>query len=112
MHKELDSRMNAEVRPMKTAAESALAASFAATKGALPGAAAVAALREEAFHRFERGGLPNRRGGGREDTPPRAAARGAPPPGGAAPPGAQARADRARAPPAAARAGRPPCARR
>src|SRR5258708_24362407 len=53
--------MNAEVRPMKTAAESALAASFAATKGALPGADAVIAMREEAFHRFERRGLPNRR---------------------------------------------------
>jgi Fe-S cluster assembly protein SufD len=53
--------MNAEVRPLKTAAESALAASFAAAKGALPGANAVAALREEAFHRFERHGLPSRR---------------------------------------------------
>jgi Fe-S cluster assembly protein SufD len=53
--------MNAEVRPIKTAAESALAASFAAAKGALPGARAVAAMREEAFHRFERQGLPNRR---------------------------------------------------
>jgi Fe-S cluster assembly protein SufD len=53
--------MNAEVRPLKTAAESALAASFAAAKGALPGANAVAAMREEAFHRFERHGLPNRR---------------------------------------------------
>jgi Fe-S cluster assembly protein SufD len=53
--------MNAEVRPMKTAAESALAASFAAAKGGLPGADAVSAMREEAFHRFERRGLPNRR---------------------------------------------------
>src|SRR5260370_14813037 len=53
--------MNAEVRPLKTDAESALAASFAAAKGALPGANAVAAMREEAFHRFERHGLPNRR---------------------------------------------------
>src|SRR5260221_12746974 len=61
MHKELGSKMNAEVRPMKTAAESALAASFAAAKGGLPGAAVVAAMREEAFHRFERRGLPNRR---------------------------------------------------
>jgi Fe-S cluster assembly protein SufD len=53
--------MNAEIRPIKTAAESALSASFAAAKGTLPGAQAVAALREEAFHRFERQGLPNRR---------------------------------------------------
>ncbi|HEV3370988.1 MAG TPA: Fe-S cluster assembly protein SufD [Xanthobacteraceae bacterium] len=53
--------MNAEVRPLKTAAESALAASFAAAQGALLGGNAVAALREEAFHRFERAGLPSRR---------------------------------------------------
>jgi len=53
--------VNAEVRPLKTAAESALAASFATAKGALPGGMAVAALREEAFHRFERAGLPSRR---------------------------------------------------
>jgi Fe-S cluster assembly protein SufD len=53
--------VNAEVRPLKTAAESALAASFAAVRGALPGANAIAALREEAFHRFERAGLPSRR---------------------------------------------------
>jgi Fe-S cluster assembly protein SufD len=53
--------VNAEVRPMKTAAESTLAANFASAKGALPGAEAVAVMREEAFHRFERHGLPNRR---------------------------------------------------
>jgi Fe-S cluster assembly protein SufD len=53
--------MNAEIRPIKTAAESALSASFAAAKGTLPGAQAVAAMREEAYHRFERQGLPNRR---------------------------------------------------
>jgi Fe-S cluster assembly protein SufD len=53
--------MNAEVRPIKTAAESALATSFAAAKAALPGAGTIAALREEAFHRFERHGLPSRR---------------------------------------------------
>jgi Fe-S cluster assembly protein SufD len=53
--------MNAEIRPLKTAAESALAESFAAAKGALPGAVAVAVMREEAFRRFERQGLPNRR---------------------------------------------------
>ncbi len=53
--------MNAEVRPIKTAAESALAASFGVAKAALPGAGSVAALREEAFRRFERHGLPSRR---------------------------------------------------
>jgi Fe-S cluster assembly protein SufD len=53
--------MNAEVRPIKTAAETALATSFAAVKRALPGAAAVRALREDAFRRFETEGLPHRR---------------------------------------------------
>jgi len=53
--------MNAEVRPIKTAAETALATSFTAAKAALPGAAAVGALREDAFRRFETEGLPHRR---------------------------------------------------
>ncbi len=53
--------MNAEVRPMKTAAELALAQNFAAAKHGLPGADAVAALREEAFLRFDAAGLPHRR---------------------------------------------------
>jgi Fe-S cluster assembly protein SufD len=53
--------MNAEVRPIKTAAETALAANFAAVRRALPGAGAVAALREVAFKRFENEGLPHRR---------------------------------------------------
>jgi Fe-S cluster assembly protein SufD len=53
--------MNAEVRPLKTVAESPLSASFAAAKAALPGAAAVIAMREAAFRRFERQGLPDRR---------------------------------------------------
>jgi Fe-S cluster assembly protein SufD len=53
--------MNAEIRPIKTAAETALAASFAAARCALPGAGAVAALREHAFKRFEADGLPHRR---------------------------------------------------
>jgi len=53
--------MNAEVRPIKTAAETALATSFTAEKAALPGAAAVGALREDAFRRFETEGLPHRR---------------------------------------------------
>ena len=53
--------MNAEIRPIKTAAETALATNFAMAKRALPGAAAVAALREDAFRRFESDGLPHRR---------------------------------------------------
>jgi len=53
--------MNAEVRPIKTAAETALAQSFAEVKRALPGAGAVGALREDAFRRFEIEGLPHRR---------------------------------------------------
>ena len=53
--------MNVEVRPIKTAAETALATNFAMAKRALPGAPAVAALREEAFRRFESEGLPHRR---------------------------------------------------
>ena len=53
--------MNAEVHPIKTAAETALAQSFAAVKRALPGAGAVGALREDAFRRFEAEGLPHRR---------------------------------------------------
>ena len=53
--------MNAEVRPIKTAAETALATSFAAAKHALPGPVAVGTLREDAFRRFEAEGLPHRR---------------------------------------------------
>src|SRR6266851_963653 len=53
--------MNAEIRPIKTAAETALAANFVAARRALPGAGAVAALRENAFARFESDGLPHRR---------------------------------------------------
>jgi Fe-S cluster assembly protein SufD len=53
--------MNAEIHPIKTAAETALAASFATARRALPGAASVAALREDAFRRFESEGLPHRR---------------------------------------------------
>jgi Fe-S cluster assembly protein SufD len=53
--------MNAEVRLIKTAAETALVTSFAAVKRALPGAVAVGALREDAFRRFETEGLPHRR---------------------------------------------------
>jgi Fe-S cluster assembly protein SufD len=53
--------MNAEVHPIKTAAETALATNFAAVRRALPGAGAVSALREDAFKRFEADGLPHRR---------------------------------------------------
>ena len=53
--------MNAEVRPIRTAAETALATNFAAVKRALPGPATVGVLREDAFRRFETEGLPHRR---------------------------------------------------
>jgi Fe-S cluster assembly protein SufD len=53
--------MNVDVRPIKTAAECALAVNFAAARGNLPGVDRVAALREEAFARFETDGLPHRR---------------------------------------------------
>src|SRR5262249_30503576 len=56
-----ETAMNAEVHPIKTAAETALAQNFAAVKRALPGAGAVGALREDAFRRFETEGLPHRR---------------------------------------------------
>ncbi len=50
--------MNADVRPIKTAAETALSVAFATAKGKLPGAMAA---RETAFKRFETAGLPHRR---------------------------------------------------
>jgi Fe-S cluster assembly protein SufD len=53
--------MNVDVRPLRTAAESALAAEFATARDSLPGADAVAELRDQAFRRFEAGGLPSRR---------------------------------------------------
>jgi Fe-S cluster assembly protein SufD len=51
--------MNADVTPIRTAAETALAASFAAA--ALPGGQAVAHRRAAAFKQFELTGLPHRR---------------------------------------------------
>ena len=51
--------MNADVRPIKTAAETALSAAFADGEGA--SCPARAALRETAFKRFETAGLPHRR---------------------------------------------------
>src|SRR3954469_1740544 len=53
--------MNAEIHPIKTAAETALAESFAAVRDRLPGKAAVADLRAQAFRRFSAEGLPHRR---------------------------------------------------
>jgi len=53
--------MNAEVRTVKTPAELALSASYAAARDTLPGQGAVAALREDAFRRFDASGLPHRR---------------------------------------------------
>jgi len=53
--------MNAEVRQIKTAAELALAESYATAKARLPGRGSVAAAREAAFRRFETQGLPHRR---------------------------------------------------
>jgi Fe-S cluster assembly protein SufD len=87
--------MNVEIRPIKTAAESALAESFAAAKGALPGGRAVAALREEAFGRFERLGLPSRRVEDWKYTDLRAALRDALPLAAAPDAAAKARAARA-----------------
>jgi Fe-S cluster assembly protein SufD len=53
--------MNAEIKPMKTAAELSLAAAFTAAKGKLPGGGAVVELREDAFRQFDSRGLPHRR---------------------------------------------------
>ncbi|MEA2984288.1 MAG: Fe-S cluster assembly protein SufD [Alphaproteobacteria bacterium] len=53
--------MNAEVRVLKSPVETALAEAFTAAKRKLPGTGEVGRLREAAFHRFEKKGLPNRR---------------------------------------------------
>jgi Fe-S cluster assembly protein SufD len=53
--------MNAEVRAIKTPAEQALNAAFAAARAKLPGKGAIADLREAAFQRFDAAGLPHRR---------------------------------------------------
>jgi Fe-S cluster assembly protein SufD len=50
-----------ELRPIKTAAETALAEAFASARARLPGGREVAARREAAFRQFEAGGLPSRR---------------------------------------------------
>ena len=53
--------MNAEIKPIKTAAELKLAASFAAVKDTLPGGPLLAERRLRAFKHFEALGLPHRR---------------------------------------------------
>jgi Fe-S cluster assembly protein SufD len=53
--------MNAEVRAIKTPAEQALSTAYEGARGKLPGKGAVAALRDEAFKRFDAQGLPHRR---------------------------------------------------
>src|SRR5471032_2346182 len=79
--------MNVEVRNTKTAAEQALASAYAAARDTLPGKGAVAALREDAFKRFDARGLPHRRVEEWKYTDLRALMRDAKPLAGAAAPG-------------------------
>jgi len=51
----------ADVMPIKTPAEQALSAAFAAARATLPGKDVVDALRQAAFERFDAAGLPHRR---------------------------------------------------
>jgi Fe-S cluster assembly protein SufD len=53
--------VSADVTTMKTAAETALAQTFAQVRGNLPGGNAIAAQREAAFDLFAKSGLPHRR---------------------------------------------------
>ena len=53
--------MNAEIKPIKSAAELKLAASFAAVRDTLPGGPALSERRLRAFQHFEALGLPHRR---------------------------------------------------
>lgn len=53
--------MNAGVRAIKTPAEQALSAAYAAARAKLPGKGAIVELREAAFERFDAAGLPHRR---------------------------------------------------
>ncbi|MDI4665762.1 Fe-S cluster assembly protein SufD [Xanthobacter autotrophicus] len=53
--------MSAQIRPMKTSAELALAETFAAARAILPGGPDVAAQRAAAFGTFADAGLPHRR---------------------------------------------------
>jgi Fe-S cluster assembly protein SufD len=82
--------MNVELRSTKTDAEQALAEAFAVARAALPGKGAIAALREDAFRRFDARGLPHRRVEEWKYTDLRALMREAKPlagPGGAKPKG-------------------------
>ena len=51
----------ADVKVIKTAAETALANAYSEARGRLPGDGAVAAQREAAFEVFAKHGLPHRR---------------------------------------------------
>jgi len=53
--------VNAEITPIKTAAETALAQAFLQARGRLPGDEAIAAQRAAAFELFAKEGLPHRR---------------------------------------------------
>jgi len=53
--------MNADLKPLKTAAEAAFAAHYEAAKNRLPGGPEVGHLREQAFQAFIADGLPHRR---------------------------------------------------
>jgi len=53
--------MKTDTRAMKTPAEQALSAAFAAARSGLPGKGPLVALREDAFRRFDAAGLPHRR---------------------------------------------------
>ena len=53
--------MRAEIKPMKTAAEAALAEAFAAARATLPGDRRIAERRAAAFQAFDERGLPHRR---------------------------------------------------
>jgi len=53
--------MRAEIKPMKTAAEAALAEAFAAVRATLPGDRRLAERRAAAFQSFDERGLPHRR---------------------------------------------------
>lgn len=57
----MNANVPTNVRTMKTAAEQALAETFAGAQPTLPGKGGVAALRADAFKRFETAGLPHRR---------------------------------------------------
>jgi Fe-S cluster assembly protein SufD len=81
--------MRAEIKPMKTAAEAALAEAFAAVGSKLPGDRRIAERRAAAFQSFDERGLPHRRVEEWKYTDLRALIREAKPL--AAPPDAQAR---------------------